>query len=201
MCWSAAGTAATSSSVWMYVWITVSRFEQKRLLNAHFSVRSYPLILGKCAPKQSFCTWHSRMLQTGHPVHRSAKSNIWQTNNKKKNKKKKKKKQAQHDICVFIVRTKEVEGSLLASPKTAPVYLQQRHRICLTLPQNAPVPLLLSTMSQWVCLSPLRLWCSGKSGAQSLRGHIFIIHYVSFFPSLRWPCWWCEWNRRIKSHL
>ena len=33
MCWSAC-TAATTISVWMYVWITVRHFGQKRLLNA-----------------------------------------------------------------------------------------------------------------------------------------------------------------------
>ena len=34
MCWSAPWMAATASSVWMYLWITVSHFGQKRLLNA-----------------------------------------------------------------------------------------------------------------------------------------------------------------------
>ena len=34
ICWPAPCMAATSISVWMYVWITVSRFGQKRLLNA-----------------------------------------------------------------------------------------------------------------------------------------------------------------------
>ena len=34
MCWSAPCTAATAINVWMYVWITVSQFRQKCLLNA-----------------------------------------------------------------------------------------------------------------------------------------------------------------------
>ena len=37
MCWSAPCIAATAISVWMYVWITVSRFGQKYLLNVMYS--------------------------------------------------------------------------------------------------------------------------------------------------------------------
>ena len=113
--------------------------------------------------------------------------------------KKAKKKQAKHDICVFVVRTKEVEGSGFPEDDLS-LSLRETSHLSHSAPE-CTCSLLLSTMSQWVCLSPLRLRCFGKSEAQSLRGHIFIIHYVSFFPSLRWPCWWCDRNHRIKSHL